>query len=314
MFRLQAVTGGTGQPFNTPLSELFFPTTVDAEAAGVASTPGHTVLAPRGSKRCRNDHRPYVISLAQSSSFQKLAEPLGIEADLIASLESSISSFPEPCSAPTLVPTMITLTAQGVEAEQAEIHDIYFAYSHAIISAQPNLEQETMEDAGADEALCLVLPCNPYPLAGVANALPAAESTRWSSTVCTVGSCRIGGWCGGGKSPQEMLDDMKRRFASGSFRRMVAPATEWSPRRLAEELEPLLRESLSVETPFAESSILLVPHSGQIRSKKIAFGPTINLLIPLQKSVVDELHSGTPGHGAPPPGKGEAAADAYSPP
>lgn len=49
----------------------------------------------------------------------------------------------------------------------------------------------------------------------------------WDHRIISVNSVRKAGMGGGGKTPAEMLDDMKKRHASGSFVDIVPQSVTW---------------------------------------------------------------------------------------
>jgi hypothetical protein len=51
---------------------------------------------------------------------------------------------------------------------------------------------------------------------------------KFDHHVYSLDTQRRSDWNGGGKTPSEMVDDMKRRFASGSFKVLAEPTLTWS--------------------------------------------------------------------------------------
>ncbi|CAK4084420.1 unnamed protein product [Aphanomyces euteiches] len=55
----------------------------------------------------------------------------------------------------------------------------------------------------------------------------SAETTMWKQTVVTFNGCRDLTAHGAGKTPAEMLDNIRRRHASGTFTKLVLPSLTW---------------------------------------------------------------------------------------
>lgn len=61
-----------------------------------------------------------------------------------------------------------------------------------------------------------------------ATASEAGVAHAWHATLYTVGTARRADWFGGGKTSREAEDEMRRKFASGSMRKLVPPTRMWS--------------------------------------------------------------------------------------
>jgi len=64
-------------------------------------------------------------------------------------------------------------------------------------------------------------------------AAAAGASQPWHATLYSVGSMRRADWHGGGKTAAEAEDEMRRRFASGSMRKLVPASRVWQEARAA---------------------------------------------------------------------------------
>jgi hypothetical protein len=53
-------------------------------------------------------------------------------------------------------------------------------------------------------------------------------SQPWHAVLLTVGGVRRADGFGAGKTPSEATDEMRRRFASGSMRKLVPPSAAWA--------------------------------------------------------------------------------------
>jgi hypothetical protein len=77
--------------------------------------------------------------------------------------------------------------------------------------------------------------------ATAASVSAAAAFARCDLHVYSVGTVRRYDWHGGGKTPIEMVEDLRHRFASGSFRVLRQPATSWEALRGSTTAPPAVR-------------------------------------------------------------------------
>ena len=79
---------------------------------------------------------------------------------------------------------------------------------------------------------------------------------KWDCHLVSAGTLRAGDWRGGGKTPTELSEDMRHRFASGTYKRMTPPCRSWSELRSSALASPQVRDAFHVA---GESSHSLAP-------------------------------------------------------
>jgi len=293
-----------------------FPSTVNADSVHMSHSAGHTVVKRGGVKRERNSLSAPLPAQLHSCSDKEA--------------EAAINSLSQDDQ------KRLCLTAASLDgAEPSVLHFLRLpspsppsaadgATPHATAAAAADAMTIVLDSplvVSAEGGAVLWLPCAPLPAVAVptgggggSRTVPSAAAaaaavdteqeqvlpTKWNTTIFSVGTARAAGWGGGGKSSSETLADMKSRFASGSFNRIVAPQTEWTPAAADE----WLRQHICVGLQQADAT--WGAWEPCLRSKKVAFGPVGNIALRLQPATSSPPHT-TQGRAA-------GQDDPYAPP
>ena len=98
-------------------------------------------------------------------------------------------------------------------------------------------------------------------------------NVRWNTSVYSVGTIRREDWSGGGKDPDTMFQDLKKRFASGSYRKIVPPRLQWA--------DTSKSIAAHIENWLDTCPVLLYPQQ-TIRMRKIMAGPNKDMFLQLE--------------------------------
>lgn len=136
---------------------------------------------------------------------------------------------------------------------------------------------------------------------------PGAPLVRWDTTILSVGTGRHADWSGGGKTPGEMLEDIRHRHASGTFNVTQPPIHTWKGLRLDRNKMPQeVVDVFSASNPATDllppsvartggtpgtatlPAALFGPQTGSpccpldtLRLRKVMMGPDMDLLLTL---------------------------------
>ena len=276
-----------------------FPTTVNADSVHMSQSAGHTVLQGGGVKRERNVlYAPLQAATVHSASNASAGSALGL-----LSLEDQSRVLHTAASVDGTVSTALCFVQLPVD----EASTSAAAAAMAGAASKDDRHTKTLSilldfplPVCDDGSACLWLPSAPLPPAAAAQEEGAAAAqeegaaaaataaslddaalpVKWNTTLISVGTARSGGWSGGGKSAAEAVGDMKRRFASGSFNRIVAPQGTWTPQSAQAWLDVHVCGALQRSGASWGGW-----HSGSLRSKKVAFGPVGNVALQLEARV-----------------------------
>lgn len=87
---------------------------------------------------------------------------------------------------------------------------------------------------------------------GPDGACSSTDYVRWDTHIISVGTARRSDWAGGGKDPAAALDDMRHRFASGTYKVISPPKYDWAEVRAdhcaPEELRQMFGGSLVLQS------------------------------------------------------------------
>lgn len=137
-----------------------------------------------------------------------------------------------------------------------------------------------------------------------------APPVPWNADIFSVGTARIGGWEGGGKTPEEAEKDIRYRHAVGSFRSLTVPTRKWTDVFASASLAPpevravyagergIVTDLDGVQWPGLPSSSSAAPGAAAagasgpgtdrgmpwvacMRHKKVALGPDTDTLLRL---------------------------------
>jgi hypothetical protein len=128
----------------------------------------------------------------------------------------------------------------------------------------------------------------PIGAAGVGQEAGAAGFARCDLRVYSVGTVRRADWHGGGKTSSEMTEDIRHRFASGSFRALRQATTTWATLRGSSTAPPAIRAlftdaaagaagsqgvSGAVRTLPLSQAVRIMPHGDGVAADTGAFNP-----------------------------------------
>lgn len=99
----------------------------------------------------------------------------------------------------------------------------------------------------------------------------------WNTDVYSLGTARVADWSGGGKTPVEAVEDLRHRFASGTFRRLVLPTVE----ARAALMGPTAPGELRVACTEGQGGTGVV-----LRHKRVALGPNEDIALRLDDGTV----------------------------
>ena len=307
-----------------------FPTTVSAEAAGAAHKPGHHMVTP--AKRAREDCEvvplPWTV---EGGSMQALYDSLGLDSGAVQCLHAmsegvssalapgvalapsawrlQMPSRPTPAAAATAAegetPSSAGLTARlsvpsdGADAPAAPPLRLTVLLQCPLLRWCPESSPGSASTAQAAAESGLFVPSAPFPSPETLG----SDTLVWKASVYSVGTVRCAGWPGGGKAPSDALQEMRRRFASGSMRRIVQPYLQWDAEgrcAVARALEALVAglagggEGGVAQVPrleatgegasgsMATSGTVYMAEEGDVRHKRVALGPCHNLVLQLE--------------------------------
>jgi hypothetical protein len=135
----------------------------------------------------------------------------------------------------------------------------------------------------------------PIGAAGVRPEAAAAGFSRCDLRVYSVGTVRRADWHGGGKTSSEMTEDIRHRFASGSFRALREATTSWAALRGSSTAPPAIRMLFTstaasaagsqgvggaVGKPPLSQAVRIMPHGDGVAADTGALNPAGSGVVP----------------------------------
>lgn len=111
-----------------------------------------------------------------------------------------------------------------------------------------------------------------------ANVAGKGLSQPWYATLLSAGTARRSDAYGGGKTPEETAHETRKRFASGSFRKLVPAVRHWSADDVRRDILATLAGSHAASESLSSAThAAVLPHV--LRMRKIVAAPNTDTFL-----------------------------------